>query len=100
MSDQYRDGLSNIAAVYVNQYQFKPEGTIKMFCNTNAPLEIMVLVYSFLVKDKSVKKIEDLDYETKTKLWDQAKKSCPTADKGKAIKLSKCIWLLHSILEK
>ncbi len=100
MSDIYRDGFSNIASMYINQYQDRPEEAIKLFCNTNSPLEIMMTVYGFLVSDKSVKKIEDLDYETKLKLWNQAKTSCPTADQRKAIKLSKCIWLLHSILEK
>ena len=96
----FRDGMFKLSGMYVAAFQNKPEETLKMFCNTTVPLEVMQSCYKYLTHEKFMVKIEDLEEDYKVKLWQQAKQTCPTADKVKATKLCRCIWLINFILEK
>lgn len=94
-----KDELIRIASFYVNDFKNNPDQTLTMFCNTLIPLEIVNSVYGYLVNEKLLTKIEDLEEDMKHKLWEQSKHTCPTGGKEKIIKMCKCIWLMNYILE-
>lgn len=95
----FRDGMFKLAGMYVNNFNKKPEDTLRMFCNTSVPIEVMTTVYKWLVHEKDIVKIEDLPQDTKAKLWTQARVSCPGGTKEKCIKLCCVIWLMNFINE-
>lgn len=96
----FREGMMKLSAMYVATFQKNPEATLQMFCNTTVPLEVMQSCYKYLTNEKFLTKIEDIEEADKVKLWNQAKETCPSADKVKATKLCRCIWLINFILEK
>ena len=94
------ENILAIAELYRKEwYQSEDvEAFLKMFCNSEIRVSILVLAYDTLVKSGKAATIESLDNDEKRKLWEEAKRLCENQDKQYVIRVSKAIYSLSQLV--
>lgn len=95
----WRQGMMDITVYFVGRFKEDQDGVLSFIAETEVALECLNSTYRYLVNDGSINRIEELEPSVKNKLWEHAKATLPSLSENKAVKLSKAIWLLFSILE-
>lgn len=98
MSKVFMESLLPMFVGLSKRFEKYPDETLKALSGTNFPNKIIISFYDYFVSTGELDHIENIDLGIKSKMWNHVKLSCPGIRKDKAIELSKCIWVLNSIL--
>lgn len=96
-SSEWRTSWENLASEYARAFQENPEDVLRTICNSQVSLQCMKFLYDCFVKDKEIVTIEELEYDVKMKLFEEAKRVCIDHSKQSIISACRAIYILGLI---
>lgn len=93
------DWFMTLGNKYVDWFlagKFQVENIVKFACVR----EVLVEVYTILVKTKQLAKIDDLQLDDKNTLWNDCKPYIERLSTKERIKFCKCYWALSCLVER